>query len=237
MCPYDQNYGTFLRSLDCSYILRSHDPPPIHGNHSQFTTDPRLAVPATSFLRCIAEQRHHARKNPRISILTPRIIARNQHQAQSLHRAPPDPRLASREMLGSLRYRESTEKSAAPFEHPHSCSRTVRIAHVWGCRLFTGFIWAQSVPEFLWDRLRASIQFPVIPKRAQYRPCSSSMWGFSQRNYDERMSVGTLGHGRESHSTAVSYLQTKQSLASSFKTTADNYIFLSYYVILSISAN
>ena len=30
------------------------------------------------------------------------------------------------------------------------------------------FICAQSVPEFLWDRLHASIQFPLIPKRAQY---------------------------------------------------------------------
>ena len=30
------------------------------------------------------------------------------------------------------------------------------------------FICAQSVPEFLWDRLRASIQFTVMPKRAQY---------------------------------------------------------------------
>ena len=30
------------------------------------------------------------------------------------------------------------------------------------------FICAQYVPEFLWDRLRASIQFPVMPKRAQY---------------------------------------------------------------------
>ena len=30
------------------------------------------------------------------------------------------------------------------------------------------FICAQSVSEFLWDRLRASIQFPVVPKRAQY---------------------------------------------------------------------
>eukprot|EP01043_Picozoa_sp_COSAG02_P020959 COSAG02_NODE_1051_length_14956_cov_3.414216_6_plen_104_part_00 len=29
-------------------------------------------------------------------------------------------------------------------------------------------ICAQSVPEFLWDRLPASIQFPVMPKRAQY---------------------------------------------------------------------
>ena len=42
------------------------------------------------------------------------------------------------------------------------------------------FICAQSVPEFLWDRLRASIQFPVMPKRAQYArfsedtTCSSS---------------------------------------------------------------
>ena len=30
------------------------------------------------------------------------------------------------------------------------------------------FICTQSVPDFLWDRLRASIQFYVIPKRAQY---------------------------------------------------------------------
>ena len=30
------------------------------------------------------------------------------------------------------------------------------------------FICAQYVPEFLLDRLRASIQFPVMPERAQY---------------------------------------------------------------------
>eukprot|EP01043_Picozoa_sp_COSAG02_P051498 COSAG02_NODE_5427_length_4339_cov_2.935377_1_plen_99_part_10 len=30
------------------------------------------------------------------------------------------------------------------------------------------FICAQSVSEFFWDRLRASIQFPVMPKRSQY---------------------------------------------------------------------
>eukprot|EP01043_Picozoa_sp_COSAG02_P019766 COSAG02_NODE_962_length_15608_cov_16.347692_8_plen_94_part_00 len=30
------------------------------------------------------------------------------------------------------------------------------------------FIRVQFVSEFLWDRLRASIQFPVMPKRAQY---------------------------------------------------------------------
>eukprot|EP01043_Picozoa_sp_COSAG02_P008629 COSAG02_NODE_280_length_25797_cov_66.644447_8_plen_168_part_00 len=30
------------------------------------------------------------------------------------------------------------------------------------------FICAQSVPELLWNILRASIQFPVMPKRAQY---------------------------------------------------------------------
>eukprot|EP01043_Picozoa_sp_COSAG02_P020211 COSAG02_NODE_992_length_15399_cov_164.326797_1_plen_105_part_00 len=30
------------------------------------------------------------------------------------------------------------------------------------------FICVQSVSEFLWDRLRASSQFPVMPKRAQY---------------------------------------------------------------------
>eukprot|EP01043_Picozoa_sp_COSAG02_P071207 COSAG02_NODE_12919_length_1472_cov_1.332119_1_plen_98_part_00 len=40
------------------------------------------------------------------------------------------------------------------------------------------FICGQYVSEFLWDRLRASIQFPVMPKRAQdarfsgeYREC------------------------------------------------------------------
>eukprot|EP01043_Picozoa_sp_COSAG02_P029312 COSAG02_NODE_1818_length_10774_cov_4.788009_5_plen_174_part_00 len=44
----------------------------------------------------------------------------------------------------------------------------MRIAQLWGCRLFTGFICAPSVPEFLWDRLRASIRFPVMPKGAQY---------------------------------------------------------------------
>ena len=30
------------------------------------------------------------------------------------------------------------------------------------------FVCGQSVSEFLWDRLRASIKFPVMPKRAQY---------------------------------------------------------------------
>ena len=30
------------------------------------------------------------------------------------------------------------------------------------------FICPQSVPAFPWDRLGASIEFPVIPKRAQY---------------------------------------------------------------------
>eukprot|EP01043_Picozoa_sp_COSAG02_P031532 COSAG02_NODE_2063_length_9965_cov_116.411920_12_plen_93_part_00 len=30
------------------------------------------------------------------------------------------------------------------------------------------FICAQYVPDFLWDRLPGSIQFPVMPKRAQY---------------------------------------------------------------------
>eukprot|EP01043_Picozoa_sp_COSAG02_P024415 COSAG02_NODE_1333_length_13206_cov_221.257801_7_plen_163_part_00 len=46
--------------------------------------------------------------------------------------------------------------------------RTVRIAHVWGVDFSLIFICAQSVSEFLWDRLRASIQFPVMPKRAQH---------------------------------------------------------------------
>ena len=38
------------------------------------------------------------------------------------------------------------------------------------------FICAQSVPEFLWDRLRASIQFPVMPKRAQYARFSGELY-------------------------------------------------------------
>eukprot|EP01043_Picozoa_sp_COSAG02_P006221 COSAG02_NODE_175_length_31226_cov_95.275934_18_plen_112_part_00 len=48
------------------------------------------------------------------------------------------------------------------------------VTELWVLRTFGGvdfsliFICAQSVPEFLWDRLRASIQFPVMPKRAQY---------------------------------------------------------------------
>ena len=35
-----------------------------------------------------------------------------------------------------------------------------------GVEFSLAFICAQSVPEFLRDRLRASIQFPVMPKRA-----------------------------------------------------------------------
>eukprot|EP01043_Picozoa_sp_COSAG02_P032887 COSAG02_NODE_2216_length_9487_cov_916.793460_4_plen_91_part_00 len=37
-----------------------------------------------------------------------------------------------------------------------------------GVNVSLTFICAQTVPEFLWDRLRASTQFPVMPKRAQY---------------------------------------------------------------------
>eukprot|EP01043_Picozoa_sp_COSAG02_P053896 COSAG02_NODE_6020_length_3870_cov_25.718377_3_plen_235_part_00 len=37
------------------------------------------------------------------------------------------------------------------------------------------FICAQSVPEFLWDRLRASIQFQLVPKRAQYARFSGEL--------------------------------------------------------------
>ena len=51
---------------------------------------------------------------------------------------------------------------------------TVLVTELCVLRTFGGvdfslvFICAQSVSEFLWDRLRASIQFPVMPKRAQY---------------------------------------------------------------------
>ena len=53
-------------------------------------------------------------------------------------------------------------------------SYIVLVAELCALRTFEGvdfsliFICAQSVPEFLWDRLRASIQFPLMPKRAQY---------------------------------------------------------------------
>ena len=40
------------------------------------------------------------------------------------------------------------------------------------------FIYAQSVSEFLWDRFRASIQFTVMPKRAQYARFSGEFVGF-----------------------------------------------------------
>ena len=45
------------------------------------------------------------------------------------------------------------------------------------------FICAQSVSEFLWDRLRASIQFTVMPKRAQYAR-------FSGENGDDHGATG-----------------------------------------------
>eukprot|EP01043_Picozoa_sp_COSAG02_P060079 COSAG02_NODE_7777_length_2850_cov_2.821156_1_plen_189_part_00 len=52
-------------------------------------------------------------------------------------------------------------------------SRTVRSAHVWGCRPFTAFhLRAQSVPAFRWDGLGASIEFPLMPNGAQYAPLS-----------------------------------------------------------------
>eukprot|EP01043_Picozoa_sp_COSAG02_P048535 COSAG02_NODE_4776_length_4989_cov_8.197327_2_plen_157_part_00 len=56
----------------------------------------------------------------------------------------------------------------------NSGNRTPFVTELCVLRTFGGvdfsltFICAQSVPEFLWDRLRATIQFPVMPKRAQY---------------------------------------------------------------------
>eukprot|EP01043_Picozoa_sp_COSAG02_P050760 COSAG02_NODE_5257_length_4492_cov_6.276121_5_plen_70_part_00 len=42
------------------------------------------------------------------------------------------------------------------------------VLRTFGCVDFSlTFTCAQSVPEFLWDRLRASIQFTLMPKRAQ----------------------------------------------------------------------
>eukprot|EP01043_Picozoa_sp_COSAG02_P055877 COSAG02_NODE_6546_length_3503_cov_2.314336_2_plen_75_part_00 len=38
------------------------------------------------------------------------------------------------------------------------------------------FICAQSVSEFLWDRLRARLEFPIMPKRAQYARFSGGGW-------------------------------------------------------------
>eukprot|EP01043_Picozoa_sp_COSAG02_P025636 COSAG02_NODE_1447_length_12575_cov_8.479400_4_plen_105_part_00 len=54
------------------------------------------------------------------------------------------------------------------------CPKSLFGTELWVLRTFGGgdfsliFIGAQSVSEFLWDRLRASIKFPVMPKRAQY---------------------------------------------------------------------
>ena len=63
------------------------------------------------------------------------------------------------------------------------------VAELCALRTFGGvdfslvFICAQSVSEFLWDRLRASIQFPVMPKRAQYARFSgeSHQWWIAYR--------------------------------------------------------
>eukprot|EP01043_Picozoa_sp_COSAG02_P016053 COSAG02_NODE_699_length_18369_cov_9.690203_9_plen_153_part_00 len=44
------------------------------------------------------------------------------------------------------------------------------------------FICAQSVPEFLWDILRASTQFPVMPKCAQYARFSGEHWACMTRS-------------------------------------------------------
>ena len=57
---------------------------------------------------------------------------------------------------------------------PDSTDESILVTELCVLRTFGGvdfsliFICAQYVPEFLWDRLRASIQFPVMPKRAQY---------------------------------------------------------------------
>eukprot|EP01043_Picozoa_sp_COSAG02_P066612 COSAG02_NODE_10426_length_1943_cov_3.264100_2_plen_187_part_00 len=52
--------------------------------------------------------------------------------------------------------------------HPDLCPNCAYCARL-GVSIFHWFfISVQSVSEFLWDRLRASIQFHVMPKRAQY---------------------------------------------------------------------
>eukprot|EP01043_Picozoa_sp_COSAG02_P038172 COSAG02_NODE_2924_length_7735_cov_4.298324_8_plen_118_part_00 len=54
------------------------------------------------------------------------------------------------------------------------CTGNTLVAELCVLRTFGGVdfslisICAQYVSEFLWDILRASIQFPVMPKRAQY---------------------------------------------------------------------
>ena len=62
------------------------------------------------------------------------------------------------------------------------------------------FICPQSVPAFPWDRLGASIEFPVIPKRAQYAQfgCQYLILEFiemSDRLYDVWARTHTLGGG------------------------------------------
>eukprot|EP01043_Picozoa_sp_COSAG02_P065580 COSAG02_NODE_9942_length_2069_cov_1.879695_1_plen_86_part_10 len=48
-------------------------------------------------------------------------------------------------------------------------------ARLGGVDFSVTFICAQYVPEFLWDKLRASIQFPLMPKRAQYARFSGEL--------------------------------------------------------------
>ena len=48
------------------------------------------------------------------------------------------------------------------------------------------FICGQSVSEFLWDRLPASIQFPVMPKRAQYARFSGELTSAGMQNVSRR---------------------------------------------------
>ena len=86
--------------------------------------------------------------------------------------------------VGELLYRSFGPKGTSNVGEPESlhqfCYRTVRIAHVWGVNFSLIFICAQSVPEFLWERLRATIQFPVIPKRAQYARFGGEHPGFHE---------------------------------------------------------
>eukprot|EP01043_Picozoa_sp_COSAG02_P010114 COSAG02_NODE_350_length_24063_cov_47.131447_12_plen_226_part_00 len=68
----------------------------------------------------------------------------------------------------------STDSSRHPVLYRSFVPKSTFLTELCVLRTFGGvdfsliFICAQSVPEFLWDRLRASIQFTVIPKRAQY---------------------------------------------------------------------
>eukprot|EP01043_Picozoa_sp_COSAG02_P031194 COSAG02_NODE_2024_length_10084_cov_130.539509_11_plen_128_part_00 len=70
-----------------------------------------------------------------------------------------------------------------------------------------GFICVQSVPEFLWDRLRASIQFPVMPKRAQYARFSGEYCESSRQEVSKTSDARVVTHNnRPCHAGTILFI-------------------------------